>query len=102
MCLQTHHQVSDDKDHHEDNQTHGLTRDLHAVPHGLDPLSTQDPEDDEEGVEEVVHVPAGKLAVICDATDAVFIVLPEQLHADHSEDEDDDGKYQSEVPQSTN
>lgn len=97
----THHQISNDKDHHEEDQTHGLTRDLHAIPHGLNPFPTQDPEYDEESVEEVIHVPTRELTVFCNATNTVFVVLSKKLHSDDREDEDNDGQNQSEVPQST-
>lgn len=74
--LHTHHKITDDHDHHEDNQTHGLSRHFHAVPHGLDPLATQHPEDNQEGVKEVIHVPAGQLAVRSDFAHAVLVALP--------------------------
>lgn len=60
----THHQVSDDHDKHEHENAQWLTRDLHAVPHGLYPLAAQHSEDDEEGVKEILHVPARKNAVL--------------------------------------
>lgn len=52
-------------------------------------------------MEEVLHVPARKGAVIADLAHAVLIVFSKQLHAYHSEDEDDDGQDQRQVPQST-
>lgn len=60
----THHQVSNDHDQHEDQDAERLASDLHAVPHGLYPLATQYPEDNEEGVEEVLHVPARERTVL--------------------------------------
>lgn len=68
----THHQVSNDHDQHEDEDTKWLPRHLHAVPHGLNPLAAQHPEDDEEGMEKVLHVPARKTAVLRDLTDTVL------------------------------
>ncbi len=52
-------------------------------------------------MEEIIHVPARKFAVVRDATDAVFVVLLEQLHADNGEDEDHDEKNENQVPQSS-
>ena len=95
----THHQVADDHDHEEDGEAHGLAGHLHAVPHGLDPFPAQDAEDDEEGVEEVVHVPAGQVAVCGDLAHALLVALAEQLHAHHGEDEHDDGQHQRQVAQ---
>ena len=71
----THHQVSNDHDHHEDSKAHGLASDLHAVPHGLYPLSTQHAEYNQEGVEEVVHVPAWELTVIGNLADTLFVAF---------------------------
>ena len=100
MCRCTpYHQVADDHDHHEDGEAHGLARHLHAVPHGLDPLAAQHAEHDEEGVEEVVHVPARQHAVHGDLAHALLVALPEELHAHHREDEDDDGQHQGQVAQ---
>ena len=100
-CFTTYHQVSNDHDHHEDSEAHGLTGDLHAVPHGLYPLSTQHPEHDEEGVEEVIHVPAREFAITRNLADTFFVALPKELHADHGENKDDDGQHQGEVTQSS-
>ena len=77
-----------------------MTGDLHAVPHGLYPLSTQHPEHDQEGVEEVMNVPAWEFTIIGNLADTFFIALPKELHADHSKNEDDDGQHQGEVTQS--
>lgn len=38
--------------------------DLHAVPETFNPLSTEGPDDEHEGVEKISHVPAGQLAVM--------------------------------------
>ena len=97
----TYHQVSNDHDQHENNKAHGLTGDLHAVPHGLYPLSTQHPEHNQEGVEEVIHVPAWEFTITRNLADTFFIALPKELHADHGENEDDDGQHQGEVTQSS-
>lgn len=51
-------------------------------------------------MEEVLHVPAGQRTVLGDLAHARLVVLPEQLHADHGEDEDDDGQNQGQIPQS--
>ena len=96
----TYHQVSNDHDHHEDSEAHGLTSDLHAVPHGLYPLSTQHPEHDEEGVEEVIHVPARELTLTVDPADTIFVTFTKELHADHGKNEDDDGQHQGQISQS--
>ena len=68
----THHQVPDDHDQHEDQDAERLARHLHAVPHGLDPLSTQNPEDNQEGMEEILHVPARENTVLRDLTHTVL------------------------------
>lgn len=99
-CFTTYHQVSNDHDHHEDSKAHGLTGDLHAVPHGLYPLSTQHPEHNQEGVEEVMHVPAREFTIIGNLADTFFVALTKELHADHGKNEDDDGQHQGEVTQS--
>ena len=96
----TYHQVSNDHDHHVNNKAHGLTSHLHAVPHGLYPLSTQHPEHNQEGVEEVIHVPAWECAVFIDLANTFFVALTKELHANHSKNEDDDGQHQGEVTQS--
>ena len=101
LVIHTYHQVSNDHDQHEDNKAHGLTGDLHAVPHGLYPLSTQHPEHNQEGVEEVVHVPARELTITRNLAHTFFVALPKELHADHRKNEDDDGQHQREVTQSS-
>ena len=50
-------------------------------------------------MEEVLHVPARQLTVDGDLTHTVLVVLAKQLHAHHSEDEDDDGQHQRQVSQ---
>lgn len=97
----THHEVPNDHDHHEDDEAHGLASHLHAVPHGLNPLAAEDAEDDEERVEEVIHVPAGQRAVDGDLAHTLYVALPKELHPHHGKDEDDDGQHQREVPQGT-
>ncbi len=52
----TYHQVSNDDGGQEEGDA-DLGGDDHAVPHGLDPLPAQDPEDDHEAVHEVNEVP---------------------------------------------
>ena len=101
FVIHTYHQVSNDHDQHENNKAHGLTGDFHAVPHGLYPLSTQHPEHNQEGVEEVIHVPAWEFTITRNLADTFFIALPKELHADHGENEDDDGQHQGEVTQSS-
>ena len=101
FVIHTYHQVSNDHDQHENNKAHGLTGDFHAVPHGLYPLSTQHPEHNQEGVEEVIHVPAWEFTITRNLADTFFIALPKELHADHGENEDDDGQHQGKVTQSS-
>ena len=72
---------------------------MHAVPHGLDPLSTKDSEDNHETVHEIREVPAGQLAVPLLA-DFVGVILAKKLHAHHSEDEYDNAEDEGEVGQS--
>lgn len=93
----THQQVSDKHDHHEEDQTHVLTWDLHATQQVINPLSTQDSEDDEEGIEEIGHIPARKLAVLHDMTDVLFVVLLEEMHAGYGEDEDHNQQKQDQI-----
>ena len=68
----------------------------HAIPHRLDPLPTEDAEDDHEAVHEVREVPSwhhtsGPQALLGP------IVIPVQLHAHHGKDEDDDANHKGEV-----
>lgn len=99
--FRTHHQVSYHHDQQEDKKAQGLPSYFHTVPHGLDPLSTQNPEDDEEGVEEVVHVPPWQIASCADLLHIVQVALPKKLHSYHGKNEDDDGQHKSEVAQGT-
>ncbi len=57
--LNAYHQVSYDDSGQEEWDAH-LGGDPHAVPHGLDPFSTEHPENDHEAVHEVHKVPARK------------------------------------------
>ena len=95
----TYHQIPDHHDQHEDQDAHGLARHFHTIPHGLDPLAAQHPEHDEEGVKEVLHVPARQRTILGDLAHAHLVILAEELHADHGEDEDDDGQHQGQVTQ---
>ena len=67
-----------------------------TVPHGLDPLATQDPKYDHEGVKEVAEVPPQltSVEVLRD------VVGSEQLHSHHGKDEDDNGQHETEVTES--
>lgn len=51
-------------------------------------------------MEEVVHVPAGQPIRGADSCDVLVVQVPKELHANHGENEDDDGENESEVPQS--
>lgn len=97
--LRTHHQVSYYHDQQEDEKAQRLPSYFHTVPHGLDPLSAQNPEDDEEGVEEVIHVPPWKVASRAYLLHIVQVALPKELHPHHSKNKDDDGQHESEVTQ---
>ena len=68
---------------------------MDTVPHGLDPLATQDPENDHKRVQEVAEVPP-QLASVEVVRD---VVGTEQLHAHDGEDEDDDGQNEAEIAQ---
>ena len=65
--MSTHDEVSDD-DCGEEERDADLRGDPHAVPHGLDPLPAEHPEDDHEAVHEVHKVPTREL------------LLAEQVH----------------------
>lgn len=95
---ETHQQVSNKQDYHEEGHTHTIIWDHHAVPHTLNPLSTQQSENKDETVEKVIHVPTRKLAVSRNATDVIFVVPVEHLHASHREHKDCDEQNQSQVP----
>lgn len=99
--LRTHHQVPQHHHCQEQDEAYGFLADFHAIPHVLNPLPTEDPEDDEEGVEEVMHVPARPFFFRCrDILPILAVVVPEELLADQSKDKDDDGQDDGEVPQS--
>lgn len=95
-----YHKVSNNHDHHVEDDALGHPSHLHAVPHGFYPLSAEHSEHNEERMEEVAHVPAGQRAVIGDLAHAVLVALPKQLHANYGEDEHDDGQHQCQVAQS--
>lgn len=101
MFVFSYHQVSDDHNHHEDGEAHGLSCHLHTVPHGLNPLPTQHSEHNQEGVEEVMHVPARQFTVLGDLTHTVLVAFAKQLHAHHGKYEDDDGQHQGQITQSS-
>lgn len=89
--LSTYNQVTDDYGGQEERYARDVA-DKHAIPHRLDPLSAQYSEHDHKGVHEVGKVPSGQVAVR-EAVDVVGVVLTEELHAHHGEDEDDDAQY---------
>lgn len=99
--MKMYHKVSNNHDHHVENDAHGHPSHLHAVPHGVYPLSTKHSEHNEEWMEEVTHVPPGQHAVAGDSTHTIPVAFSKQLHAHHSEDEHDDGQHQGQVAQST-
>lgn len=99
--LGTHHQVSYHHDQQEDKKAQWLPSYFHTVPHGLNPLSTQNPEDDEEWVEEVVHVPPWQIASRAYLLHIVQVAFPKKLHSHHGKNEDNDGQHESEVTQGT-
>ena len=70
--------------------------DVHAVPHGLDPLSTEYSEHNHEAVHEVREVPP-RHGTTVPLAHVALVVLPEQLHPHHGEDEDDDAQNECEV-----
>jgi hypothetical protein len=55
----TYDEVSDDHCKKEERYT-DETGNFDAAPHRLDPLSTQHPENDHEGVQEIAEMPAGE------------------------------------------
>ena len=99
---QSQEEIEDDQISHQNGGQKvghaGGPGDVHAVPHGLDPLSAQHPEDDHETVHEVGEVPAGQLAVPLLAH-FVGVILAKKLHAHHSEDEYDNAEDEGEVGQ---
>lgn len=99
--VSTHHQVPQQHHRQEKDEAYGFLADFHAGPHVLNPLSTEDAEDDKEGVEEVIHVPAWPFLIGCrDNVPLVTVAVPEELLANQSEDKDNNGQDDSEVPQS--
>lgn len=99
--LCTHHQVPQHHHRQEKDEADGLLADFHADPHVLNPLPTEHPEDDEEGVEEVAHVPARLfLKGRRDILPIITVAVPEELLANQSKDKDNDGQDHGEVPQS--
>ena len=70
---------------------------MDAVPHRFDPLSTEDAEDDHEGMEEVDEVPSQRSSIELGRD----VVAAEQLHPHHGEDEDDDCENETEVAKGT-
>lgn len=95
-----YHKVSNNHDHHVENDAHGHSSHFHTVPHGLYPLSTKHSEYNEEWMEEVTHVPPGQRAVFRDFTHTISVAFSKKLHAHHSKDEHDDGQHQCQVAQS--
>jgi len=90
--LYTYNQVTDDDGGQEERYA-GDVADQHAVPHGLDPFSAQDAENDHKGVHEIGEIPSGQVA-IREEFDFVEVILAEELHAHHGEDEDDDAQHE--------
>lgn len=100
--MKMYHKVSNNHDHHVENDAHGHPSHLHAVPHGVYPLPTKHSEHNEEWMEEVTHVPPGQHAVAGYSTHTIPVAFSKQLHAHYSEDEHDDGQHQGQVAQSSN
>lgn len=95
-----YHKVSNNHDHHVEDDALGHPSHLHAVPHGFYPLSAEHSEHNEERMKEVAHVPARQRAVFGYLAHAILVALPEQLHAHYGKDEHDDGQHQCQVAQS--
>lgn len=70
---------------------------MDAVPHGLDPLSTQHSKNDHEWVQKVCEVPVWSTILKI----RINVVWTKELHAHYSKDEDDDGKDKAEVTEGT-
>lgn len=94
-----YHKVSNNHDHHVEDDALGHPSHLHAVPHGFYPLSAEHSEHNEERMKEVTHVPARQRAVFRDLAHTVLVALPKQLHAHYGEDEHDYGQHQCQVAQ---
>lgn len=88
----TYDQVTDDDGSQEEWYT-GDVADQHAVPHRLDPLSAQHSENDHKRMHEVGKVPSGHVTVR-EVVDVIDVVLAEELHTHHGEDEDDDAQHE--------
>lgn len=99
--LRTHHQVSYHHDQQEDKKAQWLPSYFHAVPHGLNPLPTQNSEDDEERVEKVIHMPPWQIASHAYLLHIVYVAFPKKLHSYHSKNKDDDCQHKSEVTEGT-
>ena len=100
---QSEEKIEDDEIPHQDGGHEvgdaGLAADEDAVPHGFYPLPAQHSEHDHEAVHEVREVPPRHGAAV-PAADIALVVLPEQLHPHHGEDEDDDAQHKGEVGES--
>jgi len=99
--LRTHHQVSYHHDQQEDEKAQWLPSYFHAVPHGLNPFPTQNSEDDEERVKEIIHVPPWQIAGRTYLLHIVHVAFPKKLHSYHSKNKDDDCQHKSEVTKGT-
>lgn len=97
LILYTYDQVTDDYGGQEERYARHVA-DEHAIPHGLDPLSAQYPENDHERMHEIGEVPSGHVAVR-EVVDVVDVILAEELHPHHGEDEDDDAQHERQVTQ---
>ena len=60
---------------------------LKAIPQSLYPLSTDNPEHIQEGVEEIIHVPVWELTAFIYVADTFFVIRTKQLQANHSREE---------------
>lgn len=90
--LCTYDQVTDDDGSQEEWYT-GDVADQHAIPHRLDPLSAQHSENDHKRMHEVGKVPSGHITVR-EVVDVIDVILAEELHTHHGEDEDDDAQHE--------
>lgn len=72
---------------------------LHTVPQGLYPLSTENSEHVQVGVEKVMHVPAWELTVFVYVANKFFIILTKQPHAECSRKEHECEQQQDQVSQ---
>lgn len=97
--LCTHHQIPEHHHCQEKDEAYGFLADLHAGPHVLNPFPTEDPEDDEEGMEEVIHVPAWQFFTQGIIVPLGAVVFSKELLANQSEDKHNDGQDHGEVPQ---